>query len=146
MFWLARMEAGLPEFKPDEEGNRVLGGAYGTRFVEYLTARRFEEEDRMPEVMSAHINQVMQQMWATAVTLGTVRPASPWQPDQRLPLRLLVELVLGTGVGTWPSHNRSRGFPAVALPPAVGAWGSADSCVPSCWSDRVRFDRQTARG
>jgi hypothetical protein len=30
-------------------------------------------------------------------------------------------LVLGTSVGTWPAHNRSRGFPAVALPPAVGA-------------------------
>ena len=55
-------------------------------------------------------------------------------------------LVLGTSVGTWPAHNRSRGFPAVALPPAVGAWESDDSWMPSCWLDRVRFDCQTARG
>src|ERR1700759_2017967 len=55
-------------------------------------------------------------------------------------------LVLGTSVGTWPAHNRSRGFPAVALPPAVGAWESDDSWVPSCWSDRARCDCQTARG
>ena len=45
-----------------------------------------------------------------------------------------------------PAHNRSRGLPAVALPPAVGAWESDDSWVPSCWSDRVRCDCQTARG
>jgi hypothetical protein len=55
-------------------------------------------------------------------------------------------LVLETSVGIWPAHNRSRGFPAVVLPPAVGAWESDDGWVPSCWSDRVRFDCQTARG
>jgi hypothetical protein len=28
---------------------------YGTRFVEYLTVRRFEELGRMPEVIAAHL-------------------------------------------------------------------------------------------
>ena len=63
MFWLRLMEAGRPEFQPDEDGNQVLCGIYGTRFIEYLTARRFDEFDRMPEVLAAHLQQAMTQLW-----------------------------------------------------------------------------------
>src|SRR3984885_10239306 len=50
-------------------------------------------------------------------------------------------LVLETSVGIWPAHNRSRGFPAVALPPAVGAceMSMVGAALP-CWSYRVRCD------
>jgi hypothetical protein len=77
VFWLHMMENGLPTFRPDEEGNQVLCGIYGTRFVEYLTARRFDEFDRMPEVFVAHLQDAMRQLWSTALTLGTVQVGSP---------------------------------------------------------------------
>jgi hypothetical protein len=31
--------------------------------VEFLTARRFDEFDRMPEVMAAHLQDAMRQLW-----------------------------------------------------------------------------------
>jgi len=49
VFWFEMMEGGWPEFQPDEEENLVLSGIYGTRFVAYLTARRFDEFDGMPK-------------------------------------------------------------------------------------------------
>jgi hypothetical protein len=79
VFWLRMMENGLPEFKTNEEGHLVLSGIYGTRFVEYLTARRFDEYDRMPEVFAAHLQDAMRQLWATALSLGTV-PRSTTRP------------------------------------------------------------------
>ncbi|MDR3471240.1 MAG: hypothetical protein P4M09_06080 [Devosia sp.] len=63
VFWLEKMEGGLPAFQPAEDG-QVLGGIYGTRFVEYLTVRRFDEFDRSPEVLASHLQEAMQQMWA----------------------------------------------------------------------------------
>ena len=63
VFWLALMENGLPSFQADEEDNQVLSGIYGSRFVEYLTVRRFDEYDRMPEVFAAHLQEAMQQLW-----------------------------------------------------------------------------------
>jgi hypothetical protein len=49
--------------------------------------------------------------------------------------------------GHRPAHNRSRGFPAVALPPAVSACEMTIVGVRrSCWLDRVRFDHPTACG
>ena len=41
-----------------------LGGIYGTRFVEYLTVRRFDKADRAPEVFAAHLQEAIQQLWA----------------------------------------------------------------------------------
>lgn len=64
VFWLRYMEGGWPAFHPDDEGNQILGGIYGTRYVEYLTIRRFDEYDRMPEVIAAHLQAAMQQLWA----------------------------------------------------------------------------------
>jgi len=65
VFWRRFMESGWPSFKPDQEGNQVLCGIYGTRYVEYLTARRFDEFDRMPKVFAAHMQDAMRQLWTT---------------------------------------------------------------------------------
>ena len=63
LFWLGKMEGGWPTFKPDGEGNQMLCGFYGTRFVEYVTVRRFDEFDRAPEVLAAHLQDAMRQLW-----------------------------------------------------------------------------------
>jgi len=63
IFWRRKMEIGWPSFRPDAEGNQVLCGTYGTRFVEYLTVRRFDELDRMPEVFASHLQDAMRQLW-----------------------------------------------------------------------------------
>jgi len=64
VFWLRFMENAWPAFQRDEEGNQLLCGNYGTRFVEYLTVRRFDELDRMAEVFAAHLQEAMMQLWA----------------------------------------------------------------------------------
>ena len=66
LFWRRYMEGGWPSFQPDKKGNQLLCGIYGTRFVEYLTVRRFDEFDRMPEVMAAHLQDAMRQLWSAA--------------------------------------------------------------------------------
>jgi len=73
VFWLHMMEGGWPELQEDDDGNHILSGTYGTRFVEYLTVRRFDDEDRTPEVFAAHLKEAMTQLWGTALTLGTVQ-------------------------------------------------------------------------
>jgi hypothetical protein len=35
----------------------------GTRFVDYLTVRRFDEFDRSPEALAAHVQDAMRQLW-----------------------------------------------------------------------------------
>jgi hypothetical protein len=67
VFWLRLMEGGFPAFRPDSKGNQVLSGIYGTRYVEYLVARRFDEHDRMPEVFDAHLQEAMAQLWGRPV-------------------------------------------------------------------------------
>jgi len=62
VFWCSKMEGGWPTFQKGSEG-QVLSGIYGTRFVEYLTVRRFDELDRAPEVLASHLQQAMQQLW-----------------------------------------------------------------------------------
>jgi hypothetical protein len=63
VFWARYIEGGFPSCRFDAEGNQVFSGIYGTRFVEYLTIRRFDKNDRMPEVMAAHLQDAMQQLW-----------------------------------------------------------------------------------
>jgi hypothetical protein len=63
VFWLSRMEGGLPAFQEDLGGNRVLAGIYGTRFVEYVVVRRLDLYDRTPEVFVAHMQEAMMQLW-----------------------------------------------------------------------------------
>lgn len=63
VFWLHFMDGGWPTFQPDDEGNQILCGIYGTRFVEFLTVRRFDELDRAPEVFAAQLQDAMKQLW-----------------------------------------------------------------------------------
>lgn len=63
VFWARFIEGGLPSCRPDADGNQIFCGIYGTRYVEYLTIRRFDENDRMPEVMAAHLQDAMRQLW-----------------------------------------------------------------------------------
>jgi hypothetical protein len=63
VFWTRFMECGFPTFRSDKDGNKILCGIYGTRSVEYLTVRRFDENDRMSEVLAAHLHTAMQQLW-----------------------------------------------------------------------------------
>lgn len=63
-FWVRKMEAGWPSFRPD--GSRkglILCGTYGTRFVEYLKVPRFEDADHTPEVLMSHLQDAMSQVW-----------------------------------------------------------------------------------
>lgn len=77
VFWLRLMENGWPQFQQDAEGNLVLSGIYGTRFVEYLTVRRFDEHDRMPEVFAAHLQDAMNQLWGASLIFGPVHATVP---------------------------------------------------------------------
>jgi hypothetical protein len=63
IFWVRQMEGGCPAFRPDSKGNQVLGGIYGTRFVEYLTVPVFDKLDRAPQVFAAHLQEAMNQLW-----------------------------------------------------------------------------------
>jgi hypothetical protein len=70
----------LPAFDPDENDNLILSGSYGTRHVEYLTARRFDKHDRMPEVFAAHLKEAMQQLWELPKVQEPRHGGSPpWQ-------------------------------------------------------------------
>jgi hypothetical protein len=66
IFWLRQMENGYPAFQRDDEGNQVLCGIYGTRWVEYLTVRCFDDFDRMPDVLMAHFQDAIAQLWGRA--------------------------------------------------------------------------------
>jgi hypothetical protein len=84
VFLLQYMENGLPTFRQDDDDNQILCGIYGTRFVEYVTARRFDDYDGTPEVFAGHVQAAMEQIWTPALATGAVRPGSP--PRQRAPL------------------------------------------------------------
>jgi len=64
VFWRRHIEGGFPTLRPDDQGNQVLCGIYGTRFVEFLIVRRFDEKDRIMEVFAAHLQDAMQQLWS----------------------------------------------------------------------------------
>jgi hypothetical protein len=63
IFWLRFMDTGFPAFRADEEGNQILSGIYGTRFIDYLCIPRFDELDCAPKVFAAHLKDAMQQLW-----------------------------------------------------------------------------------
>ena len=63
IFWRRFLENGL-RFHPDKKGQQVLSGIYGTRFVEFLSVRRFDEFDRTPEIFSAHLQDAMKRLWS----------------------------------------------------------------------------------
>jgi hypothetical protein len=63
LFWLRFFDTAWPAFKIDENGAFVLRGIYGSRQVEFLTINRFDEHDRMPELLARHLSDAMRQMW-----------------------------------------------------------------------------------
>jgi len=64
LFWRHLMEGGFPSFHANEKGHQVLGGIYGTRYVEYLSVRSFDKHDRTPSVLAAHVQEAMRQLWS----------------------------------------------------------------------------------
>jgi hypothetical protein len=65
VFWASDIGVNYPELKTkDDDPNRlVICGICGTRFVEYMTANRIDDNDRMPEVLAADLRNAMQQLW-----------------------------------------------------------------------------------
>jgi len=50
--------------KKDKHSDRmVIAGICGTRFIEYMTATRFDECDRTPEVLAEDLKNAMEQLW-----------------------------------------------------------------------------------
>lgn len=64
VFWVDQMELGWPSFRLTEEGHLMLWGTYGTRSVDFLTIRHFDDNDRMPEVFASHFQQAIHQLWS----------------------------------------------------------------------------------
>lgn len=82
VFWIGLMQAGWPTFQRDEDGNIILSGIYGTRFVEYATPHPLDENDRTGDVLAAHVQAAMQQLWAPG--LAFERAPDPRQSCVRL--------------------------------------------------------------
>ena len=63
-----------PELQP-KDGNpdrMVISGICGTRFVEYMTANRLDENDRTPEILAADLQAAIEQLWGRReVTFAT---------------------------------------------------------------------------
>ena len=51
-FWKQNMQLGWPGFMPTDASHFVLCGVYGSRWIEYLSFRRFDENDRAPELFA----------------------------------------------------------------------------------------------
>jgi hypothetical protein len=65
IFWAEDIGDNWPELQP-KDGNpdrMVFAGIYGTRFIEHLTANRFDEYDRTPEVLAEDLKNAMEQLW-----------------------------------------------------------------------------------
>jgi hypothetical protein len=79
VFWLHQMATGFPTLRREDENKQILCGIYGTRFVEYLTVRRFDENDRTPEVFAAQLADAMRQLWEIPGASGAREGGrSPW--------------------------------------------------------------------
>jgi hypothetical protein len=51
------------QLKDDDPERMVISGICGTRFIEYMTANRLDENDRTPEVLAADLKAAMEQLW-----------------------------------------------------------------------------------
>jgi hypothetical protein len=63
VFWRGYMELGFPQCRPGADGHLILSGVYGTRHIEFMIIRSFDENDRAPQVFAAHLHAAMQQQW-----------------------------------------------------------------------------------
>jgi hypothetical protein len=51
------------QVKNAETGEAVISGIAGTRFIEFMTVNRIDQNDRTPEVLAAHLKEAMEQLW-----------------------------------------------------------------------------------
>jgi hypothetical protein len=51
------------QVKDNDPERLVISGICGTRFIEYMTANRLDENDRTPEVLAADLRAAMEQLW-----------------------------------------------------------------------------------
>jgi hypothetical protein len=65
IFYLRDIGGNWPELqmKDDDPDRMVICGICGTRFIEYMTANRLDENDRTPEVLAADLEAAMEQLW-----------------------------------------------------------------------------------
>jgi len=65
IFWADDIGENWPELKTKDDGpdRLVIAGICGTRFVEYMTANRFDECDRTPELLAENLKNAMEQLW-----------------------------------------------------------------------------------
>jgi hypothetical protein len=76
IFWADEIGENWPKLqKKDKDSDRmVIAGICGTRFIEYMTANRFDECDRTPEVLAEDLKIAMEQLWGRReVTFTTAR-------------------------------------------------------------------------
>jgi hypothetical protein len=52
------------QMKDDDPDCMVIAGICGTRFIEYMTANRLDENDRTPEVLAEDLEAAMEQLWS----------------------------------------------------------------------------------
>jgi hypothetical protein len=67
LFRRQHFENNWPSLQSNGEGAFVFAGTYGTRYVEFFTLTRFDEHDRAPEVLGAHLTDAMKQLWLNAI-------------------------------------------------------------------------------
>jgi len=65
VFWARDIGRNWPQLqkKDGDPEQMVIAGICGTRFVEYMTANRWDDNDRTPEVLAADLQDAMQQLW-----------------------------------------------------------------------------------
>ena len=57
--------------KDDDPDRMVIAGICGTRFIDYITANRRDQNDRTAEVLATDLRAAMEQLWGRReVTFG----------------------------------------------------------------------------
>jgi hypothetical protein len=51
------------QMKDDDTDRMVICGICGSRFIEYMTANRRDENDRTPEILAADLDAAFEQLW-----------------------------------------------------------------------------------
>jgi hypothetical protein len=64
VFYAEDIGENWPELQMKDDPERmVIAGICGTRFIEFMTANRLDENDRTPEVLAADLRAAMEQLW-----------------------------------------------------------------------------------
>jgi hypothetical protein len=73
VFWARHIGCNWPQLqmKENDPNRMMISGICGTRWVEYMTVNRIDENDRTPEVLAADLQDAMQQLWGRSeLTFG----------------------------------------------------------------------------